>query len=209
VLTADYIWQLGIMSRAPVSAASGVALVILTYASGQVIAHFSALFLEYGAVDKLLKRPTGVLLGDRPKVSALRYVFRNYYRALPLATGDRVRAQASARGCHTAGESLFLHVYSTVTVNEKLQARLDDFRNQYGFARNMAFAFIVAAGSIWVAHWRGDTVQVRWAFVAATAAIVFFYRYLKFFRQYSYELLIRYAELPQPEAKAAHTGAGT
>jgi hypothetical protein len=30
-----------------------------------------------------------------------------------------------------------------------------------------------------------------------------FYRYLKFFRQYSYELFLRYAELPLPDAKHA------
>jgi hypothetical protein len=78
-----------------------------------------------------------------------------------------------------------------------MQIPLDDFRNQYGFARNMSFAFLVAAMAIIVAHFYGaHPVRIRWAALTAFAAVSLFYRYLKFLHQYSYELFLCYAELP-------------
>jgi hypothetical protein len=91
---------------------------------------------------------------------------------------------------------LFLHAYSIVTANERAQARLDDFRNQYGFARNMSFAFLVSAIAIGATHFYGThPVRLRWFLLAAFASVSLFYRYLKFFHQFSYELFLRYAEL--------------
>jgi hypothetical protein len=34
--------------------------------------------------------------------------------------------------------------------------------------------------------------------LAGFASVALFYRYLKFFHQYSYELFLRYAEMPHP-----------
>ncbi|MGB2635922.1 MAG: hypothetical protein WAM58_18480 [Candidatus Acidiferrum sp.] len=76
------------------------------------------------------------------------------------------------------------------------QNRLDGFRNQYGFARNMSFVFFVAAVGIMIAHFVGaHPVRLRWAVLSGFASITLFYRYLKFFREFSYELFLRYAEL--------------
>ncbi len=84
-----------------------------------------------------------------------------------------------------------------MTANERTQARLDIFLNQYGFARNMSFAFLVSAVAIVAEHIYGThPVRLRWSLLATFAAISLFYRYLKYFRQYSYELFLRYAELP-------------
>ena len=82
-------------------------------------------------------------------------MFPNYHRALPAHVQQRVRDQAAARNCFAEGEGLFLHAYALVTKDERVQTRLDQFRNQYSFARNMSFAFIVATVSILIAHWHG------------------------------------------------------
>ncbi len=79
-----------------------------------------------------------------------------------------------------SGEALFLHAYPIVTANAVIQGRLDSFRNQYGFARNMAFALITSAIAILVARQLGDPfVHLRWALLASLTGIALFYRYLK------------------------------
>lgn len=201
VITADYTWGLGLLTRKEVNTVLGVVLIILAYVSGQMVAHFSSFLLEQNVVARLLKRPSTLLLGGKPGWAASRWIFPNYHRPLPELTQRRVREQASARGCSAEGEGLFLHAYSIVTGNDRLQARLDDFRNQYGFARNMALAFLLSAVTVTVARWYGQPVRLRWAVLGTMAGATLFYRYLKFFRQFSYELFLRYAELPHPDTK--------
>ena len=208
VATADYIWGLGLMARPDIGAVLGVALVIITYVVGQTVAQFSSFFLEQIVVHRLLKRPSSLLMGSKPSFKPFKWIFPNYHRPLATSTQEKVRKQAAARNCTAADEGLFQHAYPVVTANERAQARLDDFRNLYGFARNMAFAFLVAAGSIAIAYRFGhQPVRVRWAALALVAGLTMFYRYLKFFRQFSYELFLRYAEMPMPDrGKTTATG---
>jgi len=121
------------------------------------------------------------------------------FRALPQPTQLRVLAQAEARGVKSTGEALFLHAYPIVTASSVLQARLDDFRNQYGFARNMSFAFLTAAAAILVAHHLGyHPVRYRWALLSGLAGITLFYRYLKFHRLYAVEVFLGYLNSDPP-----------
>jgi hypothetical protein len=199
VLTADYVLGLGLLNQKDVSAILGVALVIFAYVCGHIVAHLSSFTMEHIVVGRLLKRPNAILMGGKPRIRLLRWTFVNYFRPLPAHTQNRVKEQAEARGAASAaGEALFLHAYPVVTSNNAIQARLDDFRNQYGFARNMSFALLVSAITILIAHRLAfHPVRLRWAVLSAVAGVALFYRYLKFFRQYSYELFLRYAELPR------------
>jgi hypothetical protein len=200
VLTVDYILGMGLLDREKISSVLAIALIIFAYVSGQIVAHFSSFILEQIVVARLFKRPSEILMGEHSRWRVLRWTFPNYFRPLPKQTQERVRKQAEARGVHSTGEALFLHAYPIVSSNGSLQARLDDFRNQYGFARNMSFAFLTAALAIFVAHhFQYHPVRFRWALLSALGGIALFYRYLKFFRQYSYELFIRYAELPRTD----------
>lgn len=193
----DYVWGLGFLERDKVGAALGIALVILAYVTGHIVAQFSAWLLEHTIVKRVLHRPLSLLMGAKPRWVVLAWAFPNFHRPLPVDTQKRVKDQAAARKCTATGEALFLHAYSVVTASEQAQARLDDFRNQYGFARNMCFAFLLSAIAILVSRWYGThPVRLRWAVLAGFASLALFYRYLKFFHQYSYELLLRYAELP-------------
>jgi hypothetical protein len=198
VATADYIWGLGLLSAKEVGPVLAVALVILAYVLGHIVAHFSSFLLEQLIVQRLLKGPAALLLGVEPRLRLFKWIFPNYHRQLAKNVQQRVRERAASRGCAADGEGLFQHVYPLVTQTERYQARLDDFRNQYGFARNVSFAFLISAIAISVAHWGSSKpLHPRWSVLAAIAGVSLFYRYLKFFRQYSYELLIRYSESPQ------------
>jgi hypothetical protein len=200
---ADYVLGYGVLTEKDLPVALGAFVVVLAYVCGQVVSHFSSFLLEQVVIGRILGRPNAVLLGARPRANILTRLFPNYFRALPPETQADVRAQAAGRHFVGEGEGLFLHVYPLVTSNPEIQARLDAFRNQYGFARNMCFALAVAAISIFVSRgvWHRP-LDTRWAVCAAVAAVALFYRYLKFFRQYSYELFVRYAALPASDQQS-------
>jgi hypothetical protein len=56
-------------------------LVVCAYVCGHIVAHFSSFILEHLVVGRFLKRPNAVLLGERPRLAVLRWVFPNYFRA--------------------------------------------------------------------------------------------------------------------------------
>jgi hypothetical protein len=194
--TVDYVWGLGILERKEVGPALSIALVILAYVTGHIVAQCSSFLFEHTIVKRILQRPLALLLGAKPRWIVFAWIFPNFHRAFPENTQRRIKEQAAARNCSSEGEGLFIHAYSLVTGSERAQARLDDFRNQYGFARNMSFAFLASAIAIGATHFYGmHPVRLRWFLLAVFASVSLFYRYLKFFHQFSYELLLRYAEL--------------
>ena len=65
-------------------------------------------------------------------------------------------------------------------------ARLNSFLNQYGFARNISLTLLIASVIV-LSSGRRDL-----AIVAAVMGVGMFYRYLKFFRQYTYEVFITF-----------------
>jgi len=196
VAAGDYVFQLGLLRQREIPPVLGIELIVIAYVLGHVVAHFSSWILEQVAVGRLFGRPLAILLGAKPRLRGFRWIFPNYFRPLPKATQEQVVVQARSRGCGSSGEAFFLHAYAALTGgNEKAQRRLDDFRNQYGFARNMSFAFVISALAIAVGHCMNPALELRWSACAGVMAVALFYRYLKFLRQYSYELLLRYAEL--------------
>lgn len=202
VVTADYVLGTGLLNQKEITPVFGITLIIFAYVCGHIVAHFSSFIMEHLLVGRLLKRPASILIGETPRWRVFTRLFPNYFRPLPEQTQIRVKDQAEARCAKSMGEALFLHAYPVVSSNSAIQARLDDFRNQYGFARNMSFAFIVSAITIFIAHRLAyHPVRLRWALLSAFTGVTLFYRYLKFFRQYSYELFIRYAELARPGCK--------
>lgn len=198
LVTADYVMGLGLLNRDKVAPVFAVFLVVVAYVCGHIVAHFSSFFFEHVAIGRVLKRPNALLFGEPPR-RGLSWIFPNYCRPFPTTTIERVRKQLESRGVSTTGEAAFLHAYAVVTATAERQQRLDAFRNQYGFHRNMCFAFGISAIAITAAHLVGPhPVRWRWAVLAAGVSVALFYRYLKFFRQFSYELFLRYAEWTRP-----------
>lgn len=199
--TVDYICAFGFLSREKIAPLFAVLLVVLAYVCGHIAAHFSSFLYEHVMVARVLKRPNDMLMGGVPRLRLHRVVFPQFCRPLPTEIQIRVHRKAQSNEFEGRGEGLFLHCYALVTADETRQNRLDGFRNQYGFARNMSFVFLIAAFSIGTAHFAGvHPVRLRWAILSGFASITLFYRYLKFFRQFSYELFLRYAELESIKA---------
>jgi len=201
VAAVDYLYSYQWLVQDKPKAVFIIFLLGLAYVTGHLVAHFSSLLLEQLLVDKVLKRPSRTLMGEPPP-PFLRRIFPGYYSPLPQKTQERVKSQSEKRGFEGSGESLFLHAYPVVKADERVQRRLDKFHNLYGFARNMALAFMAAAALLAWYKWVGDRpLNSSWIILSTGLGIGMLYRYLKFFRQYSYEVLITYAEMPSPEIK--------
>ncbi len=170
-------------------------LALATYVAGQIIATPAKALLEDVIVDKILGRPSVNLLRDKGS-TAWRLIFPGFYKPLPDERRKKIREKAHAEGCAGTGEALFLHIrYSpAVRTNDALLMRLNSFLNKYGFARNLAFTCLVLSLALFVrAAIYTNPPLLKYAIVAGVSGIALFYRYLKFFRQYSYELFNTYA----------------
>lgn len=201
VALVDYLYGQHWLLKDKLPPAQWVLLVIVAYVTGHAVAHLSSIVFESGLVRRSLGQPSATLMGEKPKRIFLGHLFPGYYRALPAETIDRIRKQAAARDVFGTGEALFLHAFAIITKDERPQKRLDEFRNVYGFARNMAFSLLVAAAALGThAALFHSALEAKWALPASALGITMLYRYLKFFRQYSYQLFITYAELPGDHA---------
>jgi hypothetical protein len=173
-----------------------MALLLGVYVGGQLIATPSKTVLEDGLVEQVLGRPNVNLFRDkRPWLRGV--LFPGFYKPLPAAVRERVLSRAGSEGVADPGEALFLHVrYSPeVRADEKLLGRLDTFLNLYGFARNLSFTSLVVGAALAArTAWPGANPSHRqYATTALVVGLLLLYRYLKFFRQYSYELFNSYA----------------
>jgi len=128
-------------------------------------------------------------------------VFPGFYDQLPTQTANRVlRKSTEKAGISEAGRSLFFHCHSVVKRDKAVAERLSTFLNLYGFCRNISMALVIAALVLVVGggiRWYGGQIhpgKFLWAGAAVAASIGMFYRYLKFFRQYTLEVFVSYPE---------------
>jgi hypothetical protein len=169
-------------------------LLLAIYVVGQIIATPAKALLEDGLVDRILGRPSVNLFREKkPFIRGL--LFPGFYKSFPEQIRKRILARATAEGINTPGEALFLHVRYAPEVlnNEKLMAKLSGFINKYGFTRNLAFTCLAVGIALLIRVQFTPDVELRkYAITALVAAVLLLYRYLKFFRQYSYEMFNTY-----------------
>lgn len=180
--------------------------VVLAYIMGHIITAPSAWLLQDKVVMKWLKPPSINLFRcsekeEQGKKGWRERLFGGYLQPLPKEIQDQVWGKASVVGITEAGNALFIHAFGKVKANENAATRLDIFLNLYGFCRNMSLTlFLVAFVVVSEVIMGGAVCELLWALVAVITSVAMFNRYLKFFRQYSYELFITYAALPSQEA---------
>lgn len=180
----------------------GLLLLLAAYVLGHVIAMPAKAFFEDLVVGRILGRPaTNLFLAKRPSVLGI--IFPGYYTPLPQSIRAQVLARAHRDGSSREGEDLFLHVrYSPdIRNDERLMRRLSSFLNQYGFNRNLSFSLLViGVGLLVKSSAANGTPLAGYAICALILGLCLFYRYLKFYRQYSYEMFNSY----RAEALTAH-----
>ena len=172
------------------TAVEAAVLILTVYVAGQLVATPAKALLEDFVVDKCLQRPN-VNLFRRRTPWIRRLLFPGFYKPLPDGIQDKVLIRAESEGVKGTGEALFLHVRydARITGNERLMAKLSSFLNKYGFARNLAFVSgLVGLALLIKYYFNPSLILLQYGLSAIVVAILLFYRYLKFFRQYSFEM---------------------
>lgn len=191
---ADYTLDLGVPFSNGWSLPEGSLFVLIAYVAGQITAGLAAWLLERQLVHRCLGSPDIYLLQDINNCQ--RQLFPGFTAPLPEVTRKRVLEKARAAGIQEPGQALFLHAFARVKRDEITLTRLNGFLALYGFCRNMAFVFLLlAALFVWASAVGGKPVDGRWIAFSILGAIGMFWRYLKFFRQYAYEVFVTYSEL--------------
>jgi hypothetical protein len=199
VLTFDYLFGMEWILKEKIPSVRLFVLLFLSYIVGHVVSNLSSYFIESLFTRKVLSPPTTILLG-KSKSKYWKIIFPGYYKSLPAKTIERVKANASLRKFEGDDDALFLHTFSVVTQEEIFRDRLDEFRNLYGFSRNLAFALLFSSLFLFIrffSHQKPRTIKFPALLTILGLAMI--YRYLKFYRQYSYQLFITYSELPIDE----------
>lgn len=171
----------------------GLLALLGAYALGHVIAHLSSLILEELLVDEVLGKPHTLLV--KKSKSPFRFVFPHYFKSLPPETCEQIKKRMTERGFAGEGEALLHHALGVVKGDQATASALARFLDLYGFARNLSVALLVIAAMCWFGPvddrpWKGG----RWWIAALLLGVVIVYRYLKFYREYTKEALVTYAE---------------
>jgi hypothetical protein len=206
----DLVFTGGSVLKSDMQLLPGLFWLVVAYVTGHIVANTSSFVLERALVQRVLGRPHQVLF-EVPARRNWSRLFPGYYEALPQETRERVLKKANERaGITQPGPGLFFHCFAFVRGDEDARGRLDSFLSLYGFSRNVATAAAIAVLVLAADFISMESVEValhsvefRWAVAAAVAAVGLLYRYLKFFRLYSVEVFIRYAELESPTSTSA------
>ncbi len=203
ILSLDYAFEGGwLLKEDHLGTVLSLFWLLAAYVAGHLIAGLSSTLLEQGFVRKVLRSPEETLFQHRAS-GAWHHVFPDFFRPLPKETQRRVLQKAATIAeINEPGRGLFLHCHAIVKRDQITLERLNTFLNQYGFCRNVSVASILAAvvlvvGALWTHHNGQHDFEgkLRWAGVAIAVAIGMLYRYLKFFRHYTVEVFVTYAEL--------------
>ena len=176
----------------------------VAYLLGQMVAGPASACLEHGLARGILHPPVSVALGlSRPRLreEIARRLFANREYA-PLSDQVRIRVlegAAAALKVHVEdvrdAEAVFSVAFGVARSSSDTASRLDQFRNQYGFNRNVCFVSIV---SFFLIAFRWDRlpsdIDRHYLLVAcAIFSIGMFGRFLKFYATYSREVLGAYS----------------
>lgn len=193
-----------LLSSAPSVVAVAI-VVAVAFIVGQVLANLSGFLLErtaacaaLGPSEELLLEERGA--GSHPEHALRAWLFPGYYEPFPPATRRRILERAERDGL-CAGRDLFVHAHSLVRRDAAVQARLATFLLQYGFCRNTSLALVVTAGIFALNALAAPAFGVRpvsgaawWIAASLSGAIVLFYRFLNFYKDYTAEVLKAYGQ---------------
>jgi len=174
--------------------------VVVAYTAGHIIALVSGFLLERKLTIGRIGRAEDFLLQKTAPTGWRGTFFPGYTDRLPEETIDDVLARVPDEVKQKATRrAVFLHCWRLVRQSPAVAARLDTFLAQYGYCRNMAVALalgaIIFGADAVVDYVRQIPVPPElwiWLIVAIVATPFMYYGYLKFYRQYTYEVFTNY-----------------
>jgi hypothetical protein len=151
-------------------------------------------------------KPLVLQTGSKPpriREKILSTLIGRYYH--PLSAGVREKILSKAKEATGKSkeellddvETIFQPAFTAARQIADTCARLDDFRNQYGFARNVCFTGIVIAA---LAFWHSVSNLIIWS-VIIILIVGMFLRFAKFYAAFCAEVLRSFAFSPEQEKK--------
>lgn len=191
----DYACNAGrLIGEAQWSAAEITLAILAVYLAGHVIASASGLLVEGFIGNSLLRSPNPVLLGFEkrgPIQSTLaRLIIGRYYQPLPQSMREKIFAatrRTMGDEATKSADSIFQLAFCKARESEDTRARIDSFRNQYGFCRNLALTCFVVAPLIFAQRNDATSVAIAWSLIGV--GVVMLLRFLKFYSHFCAEVL--------------------
>lgn len=182
------------------------------YIAGHIMAGPSSMLLENGLARRLLHSPVALQLGVRRPRLAERLIHKfavgRYYSALPKPVRNQIFANVASRlGADRIKEpeAIFQIAFPVARSIADTANRLDQFRNQYGFCRNVAFSFLLAAAVLTPRVIASGEKEVFLGVTALLAlAVAMFFRFLKFYAAFSAEVLRTFAHIDTDKKEKTH-----
>lgn len=190
LFTVDFVVGSKFLMRDNWSVVQGVVAFSCAYTVGHVIASLSSFLFERLLVGKLLGYPKEVLFGTSKAPRFLKFLLPSYFQPLPIETTNVLNAKVSSMNVGDSNEARFQAAFASIKTTPAVLARLENFLNMYGFCRNVALvSFLDAALLYWFWRWGGGPAEaLTGTYIALALGLGMTLRYLKFFRQYAFEV---------------------
>ena len=191
----DYVADLSLLNRDKWTIIQSIIALSSAYTVGQLVASASSFFLEKILVGSVLGYPRNTLFGQHEACRLIRFFLPGYFKALPDEVKKLILEKASTKGINASGEALFVLAFTEVKSIPSVASRLDNFLNLYGFCRNVSLVAFLDSGLLYWSYRCGDgpLENLNWAIAALTLGFGLTLRYLKFFRQYAWEVFTSYS----------------
>lgn len=176
-----------------------VLILIVAYITGQIIAIPSSILYDTILVNTILGHPIERQLGEAD-LSFMQKIFaviigKDYGRLV-----ESVRKNVMARATEdtklktevllTHKQNIFDIAFIAARLREEDKTRIDDFRNQYGFSRNMSLTSFITAVLM---YYSADVNASALAVLFCCLGVGMLVRFLTFYTTFSAEVLRSYA----------------
>lgn len=187
---------------------TGVISILLIYMLGHIIATPSAWFLESRLVKKNLKAPRETLFLTKYKITGFKKLFSAFYK--PLSTEvkrgilEGLEIKKDTKLDKEKCREIFQIAFSKVKTDEQSILSLNTFLYLYGFARNISLTCFIVAIMLFISTIiSGVWANTYWIVGFLIAGITMLYRFLKFYRHYTYDMFLSYFALTEKKDSSA------
>jgi len=170
--------------------------IFFSYVIGHLVAQFSAIVFEGWLARGILTPPSKILLGFKEANTFEKFIgwlVGRYYAPFAPETRKGLIAKAAEINNQRSedivdAESVFQIAFAQIVASDKLRDRVEGFRNQYGFCRNISFVGLVSTIAITIFAFCNPEMWL-WAGVVLLATLGMTIRFLKFYALFAAEVL--------------------
>lgn len=203
IYTVDYLYNKSALVNNSSSIINIIFFIVVTYILGHLMAHSSKALLEDFFLRKVIKSPEVHMFTKKYFSKFWSSLFPGNFKELPGSTQNRVLERARSAGVDivsneiSAYRGLFFHCHALVKKDGPTMQRLNTFLNLYGFCRNISVT-LLSISALLLVNFLFDMSNTGYCVLSAVSflsAYGMLLRYLKFFRHYTAEVFMSYAEL--------------